>query len=280
MSNRGGVALQGDNMTVSGRMLCGGGFTAEGGVHLAHARIQGELSFAGAVLADDSAVLALTNAAVADLNLRAAQPIACIVDLRHARCDVLRDESSSWPRHLALDGLEYQAIDADTPSLRVKRRLAWLRRDRDGYRPQPYEQLAALYRRQGADGDARRVLLEKQRRRARELGLMTRAVGRLLEWTVGYGYRPWRAALWLLVMLAAGTAVFTTWPPEPSGPAERQFDAWVYTLDLLVPIVGFGQRDAFVPQGDTRWVAYGLTAAGWLLATAIVAGITRALRRD
>ena len=45
-------------------------------------------------------------------------------------------------------------------------------------------------------------------------------------------------------------------------------------------VSAFGLRDAFAPVGSTRWLAYGLTAAGWLLATALVAGITRALRRD
>jgi hypothetical protein len=279
LRNPDGVAISGDNLTVRGRMLCGNGFAAEGTVQLPHARIDGELSFAGASLSGQELALSLTNAVVDDLNLRTAGPVTGAVDLRHARCTVLRDDPASWPATVALDGLSYDAIDAGPTGLDVANRLRWLRRDRDGYRPQPYEQLAGLLRGLGADADARRVLLHKQRLRRRGLRPPSRFVGALLDWTVGYGYRPWRAALWLAVMLAAGTAVFSVWRPVPDG-SDRPFDAVVYTLDLLVPISVFGLRDAYVPVGNTRWMAYLLTAAGWLLATALVAGITRALRRD
>jgi len=265
-------ALHGDNLTVVGRMSCGGGFVAEGAVRLPHSRIEGELSFAGATLTE----LTLTNTVVDDLNLRLAAPPTGPVDLRHTRCTVLRDDPSSWPASLALDGLSYEALDGDT---RVAQRLRWLRRDPDGYRPQPYEHLAALLRRLGADADARKVLLHKQRRRRAGQRWPARVVGALLDATVGYGYRPWRAALWLAALLAAGTAMFSVWRPVPDGTA-RPFDAVVYTMDLLVPISVFGLRDSYVPVGSTRWLAYLLTAAGWLLATALVAGITRALRRD
>jgi hypothetical protein len=279
LRNPGKVAFSGENMTLFGRMLCDNGFRAEGDIELPHARVEGELSFAGAVLEDADATLSLTNAKVDDLNLRAATPIGCLVDLRHAHCAVLRDSPSTWPTRVALDGLVYDAIDAGDRGLSVAERLTWLGRQPHGYRPQPYEQLAELYRRLGADADARRVLLAKQRRHQRELRPAARVLGRLLDWTVGYGYRPWRAALWLAVMLGVGTAVFSARPPTPVTTG-RRFDAVMYTFDLLLPISAFGLRDSFIPVGSTRWLAYGLTAAGWLLLTALVAGVTRALRRD
>jgi hypothetical protein len=279
LRNPGKVAFSGENMTVFGRMLCDEGFRAEGRIDLPHARVEGELSFAGAVLDDPDATLSLTNARVDDLNLRAATPIGCLVDLRHARCTLLRDSPRTWPARVALDGLVYDAVDADDRGLSVPARLRWLNREPDGYRPQPYEQLATLYRRLGADADARRVLLEKQRRHQRELRPAARILGRLLDWTVGYGYRPWRAALWLAVMLGLGTAVFSAQPPTPVTTG-RHFDAVMYTFDLLLPISAFGLRESFIPVGSTRWLAYGLTAAGWLLLTALVAGVSRALRRD
>jgi hypothetical protein len=279
LRNPGGVCLNGDNMTVAGRMMCGDGFAAEGRIALPHARIEGPLSFAGATLADPDVALALNNAVIDDLDLRTAVPVTGLVDLRHARCGVLRDAADSWPAAVALDGFSYDTIDAARPALTVARRLTWLRRDPEGFRPQPYEQLAALYRRLGSDADARRVQLEKLRRNRRELRWPTRILGHLLDSTVGYGYRPWRAALWLVLMLGLGTAVFTAWPPVSTG-TPRHFDAVVYTLDLLVPISTFGLRDTFAPVGATRWLAYTLTVAGWLLATALIAGVTRTLRRD
>jgi hypothetical protein len=74
LRNPGGTALHGDNMTVFGRMMCGNGFLAEGRVQLPHARVEGELSFAGAILDDPDVALSLNNTAVSDLNLRTATP--------------------------------------------------------------------------------------------------------------------------------------------------------------------------------------------------------------
>jgi hypothetical protein len=279
IDNPAAVAIQGDNMTVFGRMLCGKGFRATGSVLMPRARVEGELSFEGGHLRGETA-LSLNNAVIDDLNLRTAEPASGQVDLRHARCAVLRDAPATWPAQIALDGLVYEAIDSSPAYLAVKDRLRWLTREPEGFRPQPYEQLAVLYRQLGSDSAARHVLLAKQRAQSRERRLHQRVVGRLLDWTVGYGYRPWRAATWLAVMLAIGTTAFTVRQPVPDGAVTREFDPLIYTLDLLLPISAFGLREDFAPVGSTRWLAYGLTAAGWLLATALIAGVTRALRRD
>jgi len=54
----------------------------------------------------------------------------------------------------------------------------------------------------------------------------------------------------------------------------------VYTIDLLLPIVDFGQERAYQPTGAAQWLAYGLTAAGWILATTVAAGLTHVLKRQ
>ncbi|MEU8990569.1 hypothetical protein AB0C98_29840 [Streptomyces sp. NPDC048558] len=53
----------------------------------------------------------------------------------------------------------------------------------------------------------------------------------------------------------------------------------MYTLDLLLPVVGFGRQQAFNPQGRQQWLAAALIAAGWILATTVAAGLTRTLAR-
>ena len=102
----------------------------------------------------------------------------------------------------------------------------------------------------------------------------------LLDWTVGYGYRPWIAAVWLAALLTLGTLVFGHLHPHSiRQPGERPgFHPFIYTLDLMLPIETFGQRSAWDPVGWTYWLAEGLTAAGWVLATALIAGVTRILR--
>jgi hypothetical protein len=53
-----------------------------------------------------------------------------------------------------------------------------------------------------------------------------------------------------------------------------------YALDLLLPVIGFGQKTAFAPHGGGQWLAHTLTVAGWVLATTLTAGVSRALSRQ
>jgi len=98
---------------------------------------------------------------------------------------------------------------------------------------------------------------------------------------VGYGYKPWRAAACLAVLLALGSIVYALAPPRPLQPgAAPHFNPVIYTLNLLVPVVDLGQRDAFNPAGLEQWLSYVLIAAGWVLATTIATGAARVLRRQ
>jgi hypothetical protein len=96
---------------------------------------------------------------------------------------------------------------------------------------------------------------------------------------VGHGYRPWLAGLWILVLLAAGTVYVAATPPSAAREDPPAFSAPAYTLDLLLPVVNLGQETAWSPHGPGQTVAYGLIVAGWLLVTAVIAGITRQLVR-
>jgi hypothetical protein len=53
-----------------------------------------------------------------------------------------------------------------------------------------------------------------------------------------------------------------------------------YTLDLLLPVISYGQQMAFAPTGAYQWLSYALITAGWVLATTIITGISRALYRN
>lgn len=58
------------------------------------------------------------------------------------------------------------------------------------------------------------------------------------------------------------------------------FNAVFYTLDLLVPIITFGQEPAYAPRGPGQWLSYALITAGWILATTVTAGVSRTLNRQ
>jgi hypothetical protein len=119
--------------------------------------------------------------------------------------------------------------------------LAWLERDPRGYAPQPYEQLAAVYRQAGRDEDARRVAIASQRRRRKDQHLPGRLWGVLLDGLVGYGYRTWLAGLWLLGFLLVGWIIFARAYPIHMTPANQpgeplpHFQPFVHALDTLLP---------------------------------------------
>ncbi|WP_186779374.1 oxidoreductase [Streptomyces salinarius] len=291
LENTGGVALAAGGVTAS-TVDCSQGFTAQGSVRLRRARIEGLLTFEGARLNGDGTALDCVAMQVGDFDYRTAAPLSGLVDLRSAQATWCQDSERSWPEKVLLEGFTYGSIRfRDTPSAagegetpdrdEVARRLAWVRRN-PGYAPQPYEQLAGWYRRIGHDDDARRVLLAKQRHRRLTLSLPARAWGHLLDVTVGYGYRPWLAGVWLLTLTLLGALVFGTHSPTPVKPGEGvPFQPLVYTLDLLIPIGGLGQRVGWYwSNNGLQWLAYLLIACGWMLTTAVIAGVTRTLQKN
>ncbi|MFB4271339.1 hypothetical protein [Nonomuraea sp. GTA35] len=108
--------------------------------------------------------------------------------------------------------------------------MCWL--SGEEFHPQPYEQLAASYVADGQHDEARAVLYAKERRQQRDRALLGRVWGLLQDVTVGFGYKPWRAAAWLVVLLAIGGVVYSVWPPPPLKPSESpHFNAVIYALD-------------------------------------------------
>ncbi|MET8138299.1 oxidoreductase [Streptomyces sp. NPDC005251] len=288
-----GVALALDN-AVASTLDFSDGFAANGTVRLRGTRISDDLTFEGAVLngppdGRGPSLVALRMQAV-DFDFTLARPPSGTVDLRGAQVSYLHDREHSWPDVVELDGFVYGSIKVDEAGERreavgrrdsVANRVAWLRRS-PGYSPQPYEQLASWYRKAGHDDDARRVLLAKQRHRRQTLPPAARVWGRLLDVTVGYGYRPWLAGVWLLALTLLGALSFGAHSPNPVQRGEgAPFQPLVYTLDLLIPIGGLGQRTAWSWSNDSlQGLAYLLIALGWVLTTAVIAGVTRTLQKN
>ncbi|WBB60347.1 oxidoreductase [Streptomyces sp. WMMC500] len=275
-----GLALSLDHAQVTTVQLTDG-FFAAGRLELRGAQIADLLSFDGAALGGCTGVDGARLHAT-DLRFTPAEPPAGPVSLGGAQVTVLHDDLDRWPRTVHLDGFAYGSIQpvraAEQDS--VPRRLDWVRRGA-GYAPQPYEQLAAWYRQIGHVDDARRVLLAKQRARRRTLRPAGQVWSLLLDGTVGFGYRPWLAGLWLAALTLLGSLVFAAGDSRPVNKGEGpRFHPFVYALDLLIPVGGLGQRDFwYMSGGAPQALSYVLVAAGWLLTTALVAGMTRTLER-
>ena len=276
LANPDGYALTADRIAVDGSMFCQKGFQAEGEVRLTGAHISGQLAFSGASL---HANLTLPSLQAESLWLENMADIGR-VNLASAQVKALHDTPGRWPPRMRLDGFTYESLQPHAEARGAAGRLAWLAHAEPGYHAQPYEQLAAYYRRLGQDEEARRVLLAKQRRKRADLGPVGKLTGYLLDGIVGYGYRPGRAFTWLVILLTAGSVYFTINRPAPINPAQHpHYQPVLYTADLLIPLVNLGQSNVWAPAGAGQWVAAALVGLGWVLVTAVVAGITRVLAR-
>ncbi len=277
LSNPGGVACRMSGVEILGDLVFQQ-VSVVGELRLTGGRIGGLLNLNQVRLRHDGGCALGARAMQAgQVSLRPADAVIGLVDLGHARIEVLRDDPASWPAQLSLDGLTYQALE---PRLPARSRLSWLARDPLGAQAQPFEYLAAHYVQIGQPEQARSVWYAREREERRSASRLARLWGFIQDITLGYGYRPWRALVWLGVLLIVGSITYTWAQPPPfhDGMAPH-FNSVIYTLDLLLPLVDLGQKHAFNPSGFGQWLSYVLTAAGWVLVTTIAAAVARVLQR-
>ena len=171
-----GPALHGERLQVGGDIFLRAGFTADGNselgtVRLTGARIGGQLDCSGAVVESRS------------------------------------DTQHRWN----LDGLTYSRLPLDPLGTGPAGWLDLFRTATPAYAAQPYQQLVSVYQAAGHDRDVRQILIA-QRRAQLDRGILTgrdRLWTRITGITLGYGYQPWRALLFLLgvVVISVGLAV-------------------------------------------------------------------------
>jgi hypothetical protein len=143
------------------------------------------------------------------------------------------------------------------------------------YVPQPYEQLAAVFRCGGLDKEARLVLLEKHRRD--RTTIPWRQWYRKLwsyaqDCLVGYGYVPWRAFLWLLLLLLSSAVLVV------STTSCDFVDGLGYSAGLVVP--GLGSPDSSCKvTGSWRLLGLFLAILSITLGATVVAAVARVARR-
>ncbi|WP_020135568.1 hypothetical protein [Streptomyces sp. 351MFTsu5.1] len=278
LSNPGDLVLDAQTLSVEGDVHLRRVHTF-GWIGLRGARIAGRLDFSYAHLSNPGdAALRASSSTIGELWIRKGPAMEGALTLRRAQIDELFLEPESVPDEVQFNGLVYTSL---TPQEPPARRLPMLERDREGYVPHAYEQLTAAYRRIGDDYAARQVQLAKQRRRRATLPWYGRLWGHVQDAAVGYGFHPLRAGVWLVSLLAVGTIAYGLHHPPPLKADEApRFNALFFTLDLLLPVISFGQEGAFAPRGGYQWLSYALVIAGWILATTVFAGVTRTVNRQ
>jgi hypothetical protein len=312
----------------------GEGFTTGGAISLSSARLSGSLGvmptrLAGNEKDTDQAEKVSLDASHAQitgvLRWQPAEQVRGQVSLQGVAVGELADDWSDeradangyWPSggRLNLDGFTYDRFGAG-PQASVKQRLAWIRSQYrrsapdpswHAYAPQPYEQLAAVYRQAGQDAQARQVAIAR-RADLRKYGNLSR-YRRFGDWfldkTIKYGYQTWRppaaglavlyCAFWLLATIAQHTHAivpvgnFEGLNPVPSATTcASNYPCFVpagYAVDVVVPLINVRQAQYWGPNGQAwgyawvtaTWVA---TVLGWALATFLVAGLAGLTRRQ
>ncbi|MFI2028526.1 oxidoreductase [Streptomyces buecherae] len=258
-------------------------FECEGGVRLDDGRFGDAVDFDQArfTMASDQE-LSMRRVQTPELRFLCERQQSGRVVLSGAKVVNLVDKSTSWPGPggLAMAGFGYESL-IPRGHFPLTRRLEWVAAATPEYAPEPYEMLATALRDSGEEEFAREVLLAKQRRRRETLPLAGKAWGYLQDWMVAYGYRPGRAAVWIALLWAVGAVFFARHRPEPVKEGEGpEWNAALYTLDVLLPVIDLGQANYWTPNGTAQWVTAVLVLLGWVLATTVAAGASRLLRRN
>ncbi|GGL84708.1 hypothetical protein GCM10010129_30560 [Streptomyces fumigatiscleroticus] len=257
-------------------------FDCRGGIRLDDGRFGDavDLERARFTLTDDQE-LSLRRVQTPELRFLGERPARGRVVLSGARIVNLMDRADSWPGpgRLHMGGFTYENLVPRGP-FPLTERLEWVAAATAEYHPEPYERLAGVLRAGGEDEDAREVLLAKHRRRRESLPLAGKLWGYAQDWTVAYGYRPGRAAVWMAVLWAAGSVAFAQAPHPPiKGDEHPPWNSALFALDLLLPVVDLGQVGVWRLEGGWQWLSATMIVLGWVLATTVAAGATRLLQR-
>ncbi len=343
-----GVAVAADALDAGGSVLLRAA-RIEGEVRLVGSRIGGDLDCTGASLVNPGRDALQASRATIEgaFFLRKGAAVDGALALTGTSIDSIHDEPACWPKpgNLLLNRCRYGGF-MDGPA-DAETRLDWLSRQTperwgEDFWPQPYEQLASVFREMGHDEDARAVLIAKERlqrlarrRRARSRvwRLILAAKDGLLGATVAYGRQPLLAFVWLIFFWLLGVLVF--WNAEREGAfkprspvilrspewtlcglgrseqrflaltqqmsygrAEKNetqltcfrnqweaasyptFNAWIYSLDTLLPVLDMNQKTYWLPdpnkEGGNSALGYFYfqSIVGWALSLLAVAGFS------
>ncbi len=161
------------------------------------------------------------------------------------------------------------------------------------YYPQPFDQLAAVFRRSGSDQKATRVLIEKRRKRRETLPTWWRKFGDwFLDFSTLYGWQAWRplVAGFLAFLHVFGLVVVAQAADLVSGPLDvnSSYHPFIHTLDVFLPIVDLGVESHWTIDteggGALAWLVVSylwfLKLIGWGTVTLALAAVTRIVQRE
>ena len=200
------------------------------------------------------------------------------------------------------------AIEDKDSETRLRLFSAWLRRQLPHYSAHPYENVAKALKAEADENAALRILIQKEDDvgLAQNLPLWKRFWRGLLRYTVGHGYRPEWALVWILAFIALGAFLFDLGYREGvMAPASTDvlvqekyqkyreipkdyptFSAWAYSIDAFIPFLDLVLEHYWIPNADAGWGGALLRiclwfhiSVGWILSSLFLTGVTGIIRR-
>ena len=271
--------------SVGGDVLFHEGFLTDGIVYARLAKIGHDLSFHDVEFRGDGQLDAERAAIDGTFYwVEVKHTPSTVLDLEDVHAGAIWDDEASWPApgNLILNGFVYGDIaggPSDAPA-----RQRWLALQPPEWHPQPYRQLAKVLGEMGRDEGAVQVRMAKEivERRLGHQSWSQRAWSLMLQYTIGFGYKPLRALWWIAAFVGFGTLLFA-WgyrmgiitPTEE--PAYREyvangeapphypvFNSFVYSLENFLPVVELHQ-DKYWRPNPRRIVPGRTTPAGKML---------------
>jgi hypothetical protein len=146
-----------------------------------------------------------------------------------------------------------------------------------------YQMLSDSLKRDGRSDDANEVLftghVEQRRYQRKKLswlnvgGWLSWLGSLILDWTVGYGLKVYRALLWAGVITIAGAVVFRTTPQARA----RMSYGLAFSFDTLLPVVKLRSSHEQIYDDIEGWQKYYFffhKLAGYVLAFFVAAAIS------
>ena len=302
--NKEGDAINAEGATIGGSVFLGGKLNAF------LFRAEGKVTFLNSTI-DDRFELGLVEDSDSE---------SMTLDLRFAKTNIFsfsdRNAEKIWIEQmkkgqLYLNGFAYSTINVSDNAIKNKLLLKWLRlqtkegsdpQSDNGFALQPYEQLAAVLKANGHQEAATEVLIAKEDDRRRYGGLtgLGKAWNCFLGLTIAHGYRPQRALLYSLIIMAIGWVLFDLGyknkliaETNDTHKPYAVFDSLIYSIDVFTPIIDFHQESTWIPDPNQdskfhllffktgamlRGYFWFQIVAGWVLTSLWVAGFTGLVR--
>ena len=280
--NKGRSALICDRAFIAGNVRLNEDFKSIGEVRFFGSKISGNFYCNSATFHNADGVALGCQAIIVKGSFRLKKlDIVGQINFDRAEIGTLIDDQVSWPdMQCILGSLKYSGIHIKSP-IDSKTRIAWLKKQRPDFLNnknfdiQPWTQLAKVFRQMGHAKDADDVLIEREK--------LLRQAGRFasprLHWLYGalanYGYSPFKPlryafGVWLFCALFYASAaqnnligpsnplVFlnadlkakcekANWVTCDLPPNYTSFSPFIYSLDLILPVVDLSQAKDWTP---------------------------------